>query len=161
MKVTEYKVMKNEDGVNCLVKENCSYVASVDTINDYEKVVCLMNGMFRAKDLAEEHVWMIATNAKLKVIGVFEVAHGHVNGCMVSPREIFVRACLCGAACIVIAHNHPSGITTPTRDDELVTQRVAEAGKMIGIPLMDHVIIGEGIPYSFLNEGNVHLVNAK
>lgn len=161
MKAVMYKMLRDDDGKNSLVKESSCYVPSVDSVNNETNVETLLNCLFSADKLAEEHMWMLAVNTKMKVIGIFEVAHGQVNGCMISPREIFIRALMIGATYILLAHNHPSGIPTPSQEDERITQRVAEAGKLIGIPLIDHVIIGDGRTYSFYGNDNKALARAK
>ena len=89
------------------------------------------------------------TPQKVKNIGIFETNHGSVNSSVVSPREIFVRLCLCGAAHFIIAHNHPSGDPAPSKEDMEVTRRMGEAGKIMNIGLLDHIIIGDGCYWSF------------
>lgn len=73
----------------------------------------------------------------------FGVSHGSADASFVNPREIFVRLCLCGANSFVMAHNHPSGDSSPSIEDTRVTKRVLEASKLMGIRLLDHIIIGE------------------
>ena len=92
---------------------------------------------------------------------MFEIAHGTVDGCLLSVREIFTRACICGAANIVLVHNHPSGEAEPSRQDDLMTQRVAEAGKIMGIHLLDHIIIGYCTYYSYHEMENKSVKGAK
>jgi len=93
-------------------------------------------------------MWLIATDTKQNPIGVFELAHGTVNAAICSPREVFVRLCLCGATAFILAHNHPSGDPSPSRADISFTSKMAEAGKIMNIPLLDHIIIGD-FYYSF------------
>ena len=68
---------------------------------------------------------------------------------MISPRELFIEALNCGAVSIVLLHNHPSGDPTPSESDVLLTKRVKEAGDLIGITLLDHIIIGNNCYVSF------------
>jgi DNA repair protein RadC len=112
----------------------------------------MMNNVFDMQNLAEEHLYMIACDSKQKVLGVFEISHGSVNASIVSPREIFIRALLCGAVNIVITHNHPSGNSQPSKEDLQVTKRIAEVGKLMGINLLDHIIIGDNC-FSFNENG--------
>ncbi len=77
------------------------------------------------------------------------ISKGTVNMALISPREIFLEALRRHAVNIILAHNHPSGDPAPSREDILLTERVAEAGNMLGIRLLDHVIIGDGRYYSF------------
>lgn len=77
------------------------------------------------------------------------IGKGTVNNCLVCNREIFIRALLSGAVNIILCHNHPSGETTPSSEDIKITKAVSEAGKLIGITLLDHIIIGGDSYYSF------------
>lgn len=95
--------------------------------------------------LAEEHVWLLGLNTRLLVVGLFEVSHGTLNRALVFPREIFIRLLLCGATSFIIIHNHPSGNCLPSEDDNQLTQRLSDCGRMLGITLTDHVVIGNGI----------------
>ena len=104
----------------------------------------MLDDLYHAELKAEEHIWLIALDTKCKPIGIFETNHGSVNSSVVSPREIFVRLCLCGAAHFIIAHNHPSGDPAPSKEDMEVTRRMGEAGKIMNIGLLDHIIIGDG-----------------
>ena len=72
---------------------------------------------------------------------------------MSSPREVFLEALKAQAVYIILAHNHPSGDPTPSRQDVLLTRRMKEAGDLIGIELSDHIIIGDQRYYSFREEG--------
>lgn len=74
---------------------------------------------------------------------------GTLTNCYVHPREIFKYAIMKNAASIFVAHNHPSGLATPSADDIKLTKGIVEAGKIIGIPCLDHIIIGDGSYYSF------------
>jgi DNA repair protein RadC len=89
-------------------------------------------------------------NTKNKVIGVFEISHGNVNSSVLGTREVFQKALLANAVSIILMHNHPSGDPTPSRQDIEVTKKVAEAGNLIGIELLDHIIIGDS--YTSLKE---------
>ncbi len=154
MRVTEYKMMLDGDRKNMLVKERSTYCKQIDSLRSPETVTWMMNTVVHAEELAEEHVWLLAMNVKGKLIGMFEVAHGTVDGCMLSPREVFTRACVCGAAKIIIVHNHPSGEVEPSGQDNSITQRIAEVGKIMGINLIDHIIIGNRTCYSYAEMEN-------
>ena len=86
---------------------------------------------------------MICLNTKNKVIGVFEISHGNVNSSIVGTREVFQKALLANAFSIILMHNHPSGECTPSREDIEVTKRLVEAGKILGIEVLDHLVIGD------------------
>lgn len=73
---------------------------------------------------------------------VFEISHGTVKMSVVSPREVFQKALLANAVAIVLLHNHPSGDCTPSKQDINVTKRLMEAGDIIGVNVLDHLVIG-------------------
>jgi DNA repair protein RadC len=93
--------------------------------------------------MAEESMVMITLDTKNNITGLFTVSQGSLNSSIVHPREIYKRAILQNAASIIIAHNHPSGDTTPSQEDIAVTKRISEAGKLLGIELLDHIIVGD------------------
>lgn len=81
------------------------------------------------------------------------ISIGTLNQSLVHPREVFADAVTDRAAGIIVAHNHPGGQLAPSREDERVTQRLKEAGRLLGIELLDHVIVAKGGYYSFQEEG--------
>lgn len=97
----------------------------------------------RIHENTEEYLYLICMNTKNKVIGVFELTHGSVNSSMFSTREVYQKALLANAVSIILMHNHPSGDPTPSRQDIEVTKRASEAGDIIGIELLDHIIVGD------------------
>ena len=92
----------------------------------------------------EEYMYMICMNTKNKIIGVFEISHGTANSSLVRPREVFQKALLANAVSIILMHNHPSGDPTPSREDIDVTKRIVEAGNVVGVSVLDHIIVGDG-----------------
>ena len=78
-----------------------------------------------------------------RVIGMHEISVGSLNNSLVHPRETFKAAILCNAATMIIAHCHPSGDLEPSKEDELVTERLMLAGELMGIPVLDHLIISD------------------
>lgn len=91
----------------------------------------------------QEYMKLLLLNSKMRLIGESELSKGTVNMSLVSPREVFIEALQKNAVYIILLHNHPSGDPSPSRDDVLVTKRVKEAGALIGIELLDHIIIGD------------------
>jgi DNA repair protein RadC len=98
---------------------------------------------------------MICLSTKYRVIAYHEVTRGTIDATLVHPREVFRAAILANAAAIVVAHNHPSGDPVPTLDDTLITTRLASAGVLLGIELLDHIIVGEGRYFSFKEAGRL------
>ncbi len=96
-----------------------------------------------ADGLEQEHFWVILLDVRCCMIGqIVEVSRGVLDASLVSPREAFKEAIRSAAKCIVIAHNHPTGDSSPSAEDLRVTRQLIEAGKVIGIPVMDHLIVG-------------------
>ena len=102
-----------------------------------------------------EHFVVMMLDTKNKIIGINTVAIGVLSSCPVHPREVFKPAILCNSAGIVLVHLHPSGDPTPSQDDMLLTNRLKAAGELLGIPVMDHVILGEGTFVSLKERGQV------
>ncbi|OPY71362.1 MAG: hypothetical protein A4E62_01315 [Syntrophorhabdus sp. PtaU1.Bin002] len=99
-----------------------------------------------------EHFWVITVDTRNKVRFVELVSLGTMNSSVVHPREIFRRAIKQGAASVILGHNHPSGDTEPSQEDLQITKKIVEAGQIIGIEVLDHVIIGKR-DYSFKEKG--------
>lgn len=89
-----------------------------------------------------EKFYALLLNTKHELIRSEEVASGTLNACIVHAREVFRRAVKEGAAFVLLAHNHPSGDPAPSTEDVRVTQQLVEAGKILGIEVLDHVILG-------------------
>ena len=106
--------------------------------------------MPRLRYAAKEQFVVILLNNKNKVIGTEVVSEGSLSSSIVHPREVFAPAILHHAAAIMVVHNHPSGDPKPSIEDEEVTRQLLRSGKVLGIPMIDHVIIGDGNYYSFL-----------
>ena len=102
--------------------------------------------------LKQECFKIIMLDTKNKVIKVEEITRGTLNSSLVHPREVFVKAIKQHAAAIILAHNHPSGDTEPSAEDKSITRRLVEAGELMGISVLDHIIIGRGTYMSFKQE---------
>ncbi|WP_407691374.1 RadC family protein [Robertmurraya mangrovi] len=105
--------------------------------------------------LSQEHFVCIYLNTKNQVLHKKTVFIGSLNASIVHPREVFKEAFRRSAASIICAHNHPSGDPTPSREDIEVTKRLLECGKLLGIDLLDHIIIGENKFVSMKEKGYV------
>lgn len=101
----------------------------------------------------QEHMKLLMLNSKSKLLGETDISKGTVNASLITPRELFIEALQKNAVAIVILHNHPSGDPSPSREDMLTTRRIREAGALIGIELLDHIIIGNNCYMSFREEG--------
>jgi DNA repair protein RadC len=110
------------------------------------------------RDLAEEHFAALHLNSRHEVIGLHEVSHGTLSASLVHPREVFKAAVLANSHAILLCHNHPSGseITPSTEDLETTTQLIA-AGRIIGVPVLDHVILSPVYEMYSIRENHAEL----
>ena len=102
-----------------------------------------------------QHFMVILLDRKNAPIGINTVSIGSLTASVVHPREVLKPAILANTASFICGHNHPSGDPAPSREDRALTQRLVEAGKLLGIALVDHIILGDGtITYcSFADQG--------
>ena len=103
--------------------------------------------------LDREQFLVCCLDAKNCCIGVNIVSIGTLTLSIVHPREVFKPAILLNAAAIIAVHNHPSGDPTPSPEDQTLTTRLREAGELLGIRLLDHLILGDDRLYSFADQG--------
>lgn len=101
----------------------------------------------------QEFMKLLLLNTRSHLIGETDISQGTVNTTVISPRELFVEALQKNAVSIILLHNHPSGDPTPSEDDILITRRIREAGEMIGVDLLDHIIIGNNCYTSLREKG--------
>lgn len=120
-------------------------------LNSPQAVAELVKG--RLAHLRREVFLVLQLNVKNDVIAEEIVSQGTISSSIVHPREVFQNAIKNGAAAIIVTHNHPSGDPSPSDEDLQVTRRLVETGKIIGIPLLDHVIIGQNDSFSLKAHG--------
>lgn len=147
------KKIKGEVNVYSLrmVREE-SFTYKPATIISPESAFALLESAFDLSNQPEEVVALIALDTRNVVAGLFIVSRGTVNSSLVHPREVFKRALLCNASSIIIAHNHPGGSLIPSGDDKAMTQRIKDAGRIVGVSLSDSLIIARGRCYSFARD---------
>jgi len=121
-KVNNYKI-KSPDDVSNLLMEEMRY-------------------------LNKEMFNILLLNTKHDVIAIENISIGSLNASIVHPREVFNRAIKRSSSAIILAHNHPSGDPKPSGEDINITKRLIEAGTIIGINVLDHIIIGDGVYFS-------------
>lgn len=136
--VPRYRVM--------LVKESLAH-PSPATIRDSQTAYRLLAPLFDGLD--REHFLVVSLDAKHSVIGINTVSIGSVTMSIVHPREVFKPVILMNASAVLLAHNHPSGDSTPSQEDRALTRRLKDGGELIGITVLDHVVLGEDRYYSF------------
>lgn len=138
-----------------MVKEVTLYKCKMvkeDTVEYESQVKCSDDLVEIARKIgfdeyAEEHLGVFCLNSAGKVVGYSEVSHGDLSSSQSHPREIFKRAILLNSACIALVHNHPSGNAHLSEADKTTTQRIKDAGELIGVKLIDHIVIGFGGDY--------------
>ncbi len=126
-----------------------------DSIRKYQicspdDICKLYEARFRYENV--EHFFVVLLDTKNFIVGEVEVSLGDLNKTIVNPREVFKVAIKRSSNAIMLIHNHPSGDPSPSKGDIIVTDRLIEAGKILGIPVMDHIILGYKKYYSFKRE---------
>lgn len=109
----------------------------------------------KVREHKKESFIELCLNTKNQIIKEEVISIGSLDASIVHPREVFKTALAESAASIIVAHNHPSGDPTPSREDIEITRRLKEAGKIIGIEVLDHVIIGDGKHFSMKEAGHL------
>lgn len=126
------------------VADSLSFSSPVSIANYY------MEDMRHEK---QEVMKLILLNSKGKLIGESDISKGTVNASVITPREIFIEALQRQAVALIVMHNHPSGDPTPSSEDILLTKRILNAGEMLGVAVIDHIIIGNNCYVSLHEEG--------
>jgi DNA repair protein RadC len=143
-RMVKYATKLTENKRVVLEKEvSMNYPTLSYAIKSPEDAATIGKEFMRIHEEPEEYMYMICMNVKNKIIGVFEISHGTVNASLVNPREVFQKALLANAVSIIVMHNHPSGDPSPSREDIEVTKRLVEAGKIVGVEVLDHIIVGD------------------
>ncbi len=153
MRVYFYDIMKDETVIKLKkIKSkdfpNFKYKGLINP----EVVADFMNRAYDAKNLVEEHLWLICLNTKLVPNAVFEVSRGAMTDAYCSPASIFQRVLLTGASGFIIVHNHPSGNIYPSQTDDDTFNDIRKLSKMMDLDFWDSIIIGDGDTYSYSNE---------
>lgn len=105
------------------------------------------------RDLDQEEFHALLLNAQHRVVREVQVTRGILDASLIHPREVFRPAVAAGAAAVILIHNHPSGDPSPSAEDRIVTRQLAGAGRTLGIPVLDHVIVGDGRWAALSSEG--------
>ena len=106
-------------------------------------------------DLAYEEFWILIMNRANKVIRTVKISEGGVSGTVVDPKKVFKIALDNHASAMILAHNHPSGLVNPSDADISLTKKIVDLGRMMEISVLDHLIIGSDMYYSFADEGKI------
>jgi DNA repair protein RadC len=143
------------DVVSLRIVREKSVPYATKQLNSPDKVAELLNCILDFKSFDREALVVIPIDAKLKPLGI-NIAHvGSLTESTTHPREIFKYAILTNAYGIFIAHNHPAGDPEPSREDCIFTRKIKEAGELLGIKLIDHVIVAGETYFSFRENGDI------
>lgn len=143
MRINFYDLRLTDSGGVALVKERgTNYEDGMARSPD--QIAILADRLLKLGEKAEEHVYLLSLNSSCRITGICLISRGTVCASAASPREIYIRALLTGAEQIVLIHNHPSGGVIPSEEDIKVTKLVKQAGELVHIPLVDHIIVGGG-----------------
>ncbi len=126
------------------VLEDGSKLVKSDEVYEYFK--------WEMKGKMQEEFWTIILDNKHKIVEKRLITRGTLNQSLVHPREVFAPAVELRAAAVILVHNHPSGDPRPSAQDIEITKRLIEAGKIVGINVLDHIVIGSDKYFSFIDE---------
>jgi DNA repair protein RadC len=126
-----------------LVKEKVGRYELPRAILDPQDAYNAIKTITNVQEEAQEVFGVLILNTKNKIVAVHEVSRGTLNSSLIHPREVFKPAVLHNAATIICFHNHPSGDPKPSEEDIEVTKRLVEAGKILGIEVLDHIIVSD------------------
>ncbi len=107
----------------------------------------------RLRAQATESIWLVGLDIRHRVLVTRSIAQGGASACALSPRDVLRPLLLNNCSAFVIVHNHPSGDPAPSSEDTAITRRLADAGRLVGIELLDHVIVAAEGHFSFLDSG--------
>ncbi len=126
-----------------LVKEATGvYTDTPPVVKNAQDAAGVILNVTKLHQEAQEVFGIICLSTKNRVLAVQEISRGTLNGTMVHPREVFKTVLLHNAAAVILYHNHPSGDVTPSEDDIVTTKRLVEAGELLDIKVLDHIIVG-------------------
>ena len=126
-----------------LVKEKVGRYELPRETKSPEEAYNAIKTITNVQEEAQEVFGIVILNTKNKIVAVHEVSRGELNSSLVHPREVFKPAVLHNAAAIICFHNHPSGDPEPSREDMKITERLKNAGEILGISVCDHIIVGD------------------
>ena len=137
-----YETLTVKEEIGNYLRPNTRYTSSSQVFDTFSFL----------QDETKEYFLALHLDGKNRVICVDMVSSGSLNQSIVHPRETFKTALLSSAAAIILMHNHPTGDPTPSQEDIQITRRLIEAGELLGIKVLDHIIVGDH-HYSFVEGG--------
>lgn len=156
--VSQYAKRQTIIGVNSQVSD-IRHVRESE--RDFNSPTALLGQLSYIAEKPQEHFVAITMDSKNKIIANRVVTIGLLNSSQVGMREVFAPAITDRAATMIVAHNHPSGDCTPSPEDIAITERLVETGKLLGIPVRDHIIISGSDYRSFMELGIMQSINRR
>jgi len=143
----------SEDGPKtdfCKVAETATHYRSarINSTSSAKAFALETLGEYFAQRRDQEQVLVIALDTKNRPLRIVRITRGTLDASLLHPREVFRPAVHLAASSILLVHNHPSGDPAPSREDYEVTQTMEQAGKMLGISVLDHIVVGDGVAVS-------------
>ena len=145
-----YKVSEIE-----ITYRNAVRPSDMHKISSSKDVSELLRELWSNKVEYIEEFYILLLNKANKVLGVSKISEGGISGTVVDPKRIFQVALKSNATSIILAHNHPSGNIQPSEADQKITRKCRDAGTMLDIAVLDHIIVGNEQYYSFADEGSM------
>jgi DNA repair protein RadC len=143
MRVVKYGTRLGGDRLPHLVREMSRNYAG-RTADSSDKILDILRDIEEADSLVQEKLWMFCLDNRMRLIGYFELFAGGRVSCQTDSSILFASALATGASSIILAHNHPSGVPTPSQEDVAMTKNIFSGAQLLGIRLEDHIIIGGG-----------------
>lgn len=153
MNVAEYNTRLNSDRLPILAECGALLADGRKSLSNADYVFDIARSIIG--DFQEEHAIAFYLDTKLKLIGFSTVGIGSVDHCIFDIRGIFQKAFFLGACKLILAHNHPSGDCSPSSADIEVTKQAVQAGELLNIPVLDHLIVGDGTYSSLRGLGHI------
>jgi len=138
-----YETFKVEEEVSNYLRAGSRFTAPAQVFETFKYLM----------QETKEHFTTLHLDGKNRIVCMDVVSIGSLNQSIVHPREVFKTACLSNAAAVILVHQHPSGDPNPSREDMEITRRLKEAGEIMGIRVLDHIIVGDGEYVSFVERG--------
>lgn len=131
----------NKVSLRLVCEKTCEYNPTI--IHTSADVVKFIDDLEDIRNHTEERIYCVAMNTKNKIIGFSQIAQGSINTCSLDIKELFKTILLCNASKFILIHNHPSGDSTPSKNDYQMTEKIKEASKIMGIEFLDHIVIAQ------------------
>lgn len=154
VKIKCYSLKKDKKNDLYLVNDNVIKYEGEQSLNSPGAVYWFIKGTLHLDENAEEELWVIGLNGKGSVNCMFKVSQGSSSASMSNMGGIFKRLLLANCAAFILTHNHPSNNVNPSQADVITTENAKKLGKLLDVPMLDHIIIGTEYYYSFIEHDN-------